>query len=68
MAMAPIITGRVPNLSAAQPAGYRIRALATRPAATTAPTRAAEPPRRPRKMGRIGRKNQRPTAASRLHR
>src|SRR5713226_253283 len=60
------VTGRVPKRSAAQPAGYRIAPLAKRPAAKTAPTSAAEPPFRPRKIGSSGRKNHTPIAVSRL--
>src|ERR1700694_4492822 len=60
------MTGRVPNRSAAQPAGYRMAALASRPAANTAPTSAAEPPLRPMKIGSSGRKNHNPIDVSRL--
>ena len=45
---------------------YRIAALASSPAANTAPTSAGDPPRRERKIGSSGRKNQNPTEASRL--
>src|SRR5258708_37867016 len=64
--IAPRITGRVPHRSAAQPAGYRIAALASSPAAKTTPTSAEDPPRRVMKIGSSGRKNQRPIAVSRV--
>src|ERR1700693_3552654 len=43
-------------------------ALASRPAANTAPTSAAEPPLRPMKIGSSGRKNHNPIDVSRLPR
>src|SRR6476660_3205895 len=43
-------------------------ALASRPAAKTAPTSAADPPRRPMKIGSRGRKNHNPIDVNRLPR
>src|SRR3989442_451469 len=58
------MTGRRPQRSDSQPAGYWARARAMTPDAKIVPTSSADPPRARTKSGRMGRKKRMPTSVS----